>query len=96
MRAGSGIPYRVGVVSGDVAKLRWRCRRGMRELDAVLQSFVESELAGLSDTDVACFERILDLPDPVLLAYFSGRSVPPDADIARLIERIRASHRPSA
>jgi antitoxin CptB len=96
MRAGSGIPYRLGVVSGGVAKLRWRCRRGMRELDAVLQSFVENELASLSDTDVACFERILDLPDPMLLAYLSGRNVPHDADIAHLIERIRASHRPSA
>jgi len=68
----------------------------MRELDAVLRSFVDSGLATLDDADLARFERILDLPDPELLAYLTGRSVPADLDIARLIERVRASHRPHA
>jgi antitoxin CptB len=68
----------------------------MRELDAVLQSFVESEVAALPEAELACFEQILDLPDPELLAYLTGRSVPQDPDIGRLIERIRASHRPRA
>ena len=80
----------------DLAKLRWRCRRGMRELDALLESFVEHELPALPDADVACFERILDLPDPVLHAYLTGRSEPDDLEICRLIERIKSSHRPPA
>jgi len=80
----------------NVDKLRWRCRRGMRELDAVLQSFVDVQLAGLGEAEIACFERILELPDPELLAYLSGRSVPADAEIAALIDRIRRSHRPQA
>jgi succinate dehydrogenase flavin-adding protein (antitoxin of CptAB toxin-antitoxin module) len=80
-----------------LARLKWRSRRGMRELDAVLQSFLATAgSAGLGDDDLACFEMILDLPDPTLLAYLSGRSEPADAAIAALIERIRASHRPSA
>ena len=68
----------------------------MRELDAVLQSFVENEVATLPAPELARFEQILDLPDPELLAYLTGRSVPHDPDIGRLIERIRASHRPRA
>ncbi|HEX5048015.1 MAG TPA: succinate dehydrogenase assembly factor 2 [Gammaproteobacteria bacterium] len=80
----------------DLERLRWRCRRGMRELDAVLQSFLEAEFASLADGEMACFERILDLPDPELLGYVSGRSVPADADIASLVDRIRRSHRPRA
>jgi antitoxin CptB len=83
-------------MSANIARLRWLCRRGMRELDAVLQSFVQSNLATLDGADLACFERILDLPDPELLAYLTGRSVPADPDIARLIERVRSSHRPRA
>ena len=79
-----------------LSRLRWRCRRGMRELDAVLQSFVDASFEGLSDGEIACFERILDLPDPELLAYVSGRSVPADAEIAALIDRIRRSHQPRA
>ena len=83
-------------MNADIARLTWRCRRGMRELDAVLRSFVDSGLATLDDNDLGRFERILELPDPELLAYLTGRSVPVDLDIARLIERVRASHRPQA
>jgi antitoxin CptB len=82
-------------MSADIAKLRWRARRGMRELDAVLQSFVQSVAATLAPAELAHFEQILDLPDPELLAYLTGRSAPADPATARLIERIRASHRPA-
>ena len=68
----------------------------MRELDAVLQSFAESSLGTLGGADLTRFERILDLPDPQLFAYLTGRSVPADPDIARLLERIRSGHRPCA
>lgn len=67
----------------------------MRELDAVLQGFVEAQAAALQGSELACFEVILDLPDPTLHGYLMGRSVPDDPAIAALIERIRASHRPS-
>ncbi len=76
-----------------LAKLRWRCRRGMRELDAVLQGFLDAEAVRLSDAEIGCFEGILELPDPVLHAYLLGRDDPDDAATAALIERIRASAR---
>ncbi len=86
---------RADPTSADLARLRWRCRRGMHELDGVLESFAQSALATLDADDFAHFERILDLPDPELVAYLTGRSAPADRDIARLIERIRSSHRPA-
>jgi antitoxin CptB len=79
-----------------VARLKWRCRRGMRELDTVLAAFVDAEGERLVDADIACFEAILELPDPTLHAYLLGRSAPEDAATAALIERIRANHRPHA
>jgi antitoxin CptB len=82
-------------LSADLPRLKWRARRGMRELDAVLQSFVANVAASLPRAELARFEQILDLPDPELFAYLTGRSVPPDPDIARLIEHIRRSHRPA-
>jgi len=66
----------------------------MRELDALLLAFVESEATGLDAKEMAAFEGILELPDPVLHSYLLGRSVPDDAAIADLIERIRASVSP--
>ena len=79
-----------------VARLKWRCRRGMRELDAVLTAFVDAEGDRLGDADIVCFEAILELPDPTLHAYLLGRSAPEDAATAALIDRIRTNHRPHA
>ena len=79
----------------EIERLRWRCRRGMRELDAVLQSFLRAEGAGLGEHDLALFERILEMPDPELFAYVTARNAPADPEIAKLVERIRSSHRPA-
>ena len=76
-----------------IAKLKWRCRRGMRELDALLLAFVDGSAAGFTSDELTRFEQFLALPDPVLHAYLLGRSAPPDAATAELIERIRAAVR---
>jgi antitoxin CptB len=67
----------------------------MRELDAVLQSFALNAAATLSPAELDRFEQILDLPDPELFAYLTGQNAPGDPDTARLIDRVRESHRPA-
>jgi succinate dehydrogenase flavin-adding protein (antitoxin of CptAB toxin-antitoxin module) len=62
----------------------------MRELDALLFGFVDRFAAAFTDAEMTAFERVLELPDPVLQAYLLGRSAPDDDAIAELIERIRA------
>ncbi|MEE9330988.1 MAG: succinate dehydrogenase assembly factor 2 [Methylophilaceae bacterium] len=44
-------------------RLAWRCRRGMLELDIVLQRFVEAQFHGLSIEELKAFDGMLDLPD---------------------------------
>ena len=78
-------------MDADVARLRWRCRRGMRELDSLLIDFVDRCAARFTAAEMAAFEGVLELPDPVLHSYLLGRSAPADAATAELIERIRAS-----
>ena len=87
---------RADPTSADIARLRWRCRRGLHELDGVLESFARGTLATLDADDFARFERILDLPDPELVAYLLGSSAPADPDLLPLVERIRSSHRPAS
>jgi antitoxin CptB len=82
--------------SPELAKLRWRCRRGMRELDALLHAFLDESYAALSAAEKQQFAAILDLPDPELNAYVLGRLKPADRDVAALIERIRKSLHPQA
>ncbi len=77
-------------VADDIAKLRWRCRRGMRELDAILANFLQSSYASLSVDDKARFGALLELPDPELHAYLLGRYDAADPTLADLLSRIRA------
>ena len=66
----------------------------MRELDAVLQAFLQVSFETLTDEDKSRFETILDLPDPELLSYIAGRAQPADRHHARLIALIRESLHP--
>ena len=79
-----------------LARLRWRCRRGMRELDSLLLDFFDLFAARMTEGEIAAFERVLELPDPTLHSYLLGRSAPEDVATAELIGRIRASARSDA
>lgn len=59
------------------SKVQWRCRRGMRELDLLLQSFLAKRYDNLSEVERAAFDRLLDYPDQDILAWIFGRSQPP-------------------
>lgn len=77
-----------------IARLRWQCRRGMLELDAFLNAFLDKRYAGLSEAEQQTFERVLRLPDPQLLDYLLLQAKPEDRDIADVIGQIRHSARP--
>lgn len=44
-------------------RMRWRCRRGMLELDIVLQRFVDNHYDQLNEHQLELFEVLLSLPD---------------------------------
>jgi antitoxin CptB len=75
----------------ELSKLRWRCRRGMRELDRILEHFVDHDYAGLSAAEKRLFAEFLEFPDPDLHAYLLGKAEPADSELARLLKRIRES-----
>ena len=77
------------------AQLRWRCRRGTRELDAVLQGFLDREFDTLDERQKSAFASVLNLPDPEVYAYLAQRSQPADPDIAAIFASIRRSIRPA-
>ena len=75
----------------EARRLRWRCRRGMRELDLLLIRFVDEVFETLPADDQRRFSGLLALPDPDLHAYLVGRHPPQDPDLERLLGRIRAA-----
>ena len=44
-------------------RARWRCRRGLLELDIVLQRFMDEHYATLDEAGLQQFETLLDFPD---------------------------------
>jgi antitoxin CptB len=77
-------------MGAEFGKLRWRCRRGMRELDVLLTRYVDEEYRTAAPEQQDAFRRLLEMQDPVMHAYFLGRETPPDAVLASLIARIAA------
>ena len=47
----------------ELDRIRWRCRRGMLELDIVLQGFVDKHYMQLNKTEMQQFDALLNLPD---------------------------------
>ena len=56
-------------MSEQINRLRWKCRRGMRELDLLLKEFPETEMLDLSEEDNAIFNRVLDYDDQTLYDF---------------------------
>ncbi len=77
------------IETGHMEKLRWRCRRGLLELDLLLGGFLQERYAGLPPVDQRAFEELLALPDTDLLACLQGQKNPPQGleDIVRKIRQ---------
>ena len=73
------------------SRLYWQCRRGMLELDDLLQQFYKQSIDTLSEEQLASFEALLKSHDDLLLEYLMGRTIPVDAGMAEVVKRIRQS-----
>jgi len=70
------------------SKLKWQCRRGMRELDELLIAYVDDCYAAAAADEKAAFEALLTLPDPEIAAYLLKREEPDEAPIANVVQQI--------
>jgi len=68
-------------------RLYWKCRRGLLELDIVLQRFIPT----LKDEDVQPLVALLDLPDNDLWDIIAGRSDQYDRRFEETVARLRAA-----
>ncbi len=75
----------------ELERVRWRCRRGLLELDIVLGRFVDQRYAALDTAQQAAFDALLDIPDSVLWDMITGRETPPqDPQQRALLEWLKA------
>jgi antitoxin CptB len=83
-------------VSADLAddaelrRLRWRCRRGMRELDQLMLRYLDRCWAQANGDERAHFERLLATEDDQLWRWCMGRESCSDPDLDAILTRILA------
>jgi len=53
----------------DINKTKWKCRRGLRELDLLFRKYSENNLDSLSQEDFEMFNSILDMEDQPLYDF---------------------------
>jgi antitoxin CptB len=72
-----------------IGRLRWACRRGMRELDVLMSRYLERDFPGASSRERDAFVRLLGLQDPQLAGYLIAGESPADPELAAVVARIR-------
>lgn len=73
----------------ELSRIKWRCRRGMLELDILLSQFVEKEYETLSKDQSVVFDALLDYPDQVLYDLLLEKMRPSDKAVSELVRAIR-------
>ncbi|UCB54634.1 MAG: succinate dehydrogenase assembly factor 2 [Thiotrichales bacterium] len=76
----------------EYSELKWRCRRGMLELDILLNSYLDENYRTMSADQGAVFNEILDYPDQVLFDLLLGNMQSSDDNVNRLIRDIQRIH----
>lgn len=72
-------------------RLLWRAtHRGIKEMDLILGGFVERNLAGFSEAEIAELERIMEIPDQDMLSWATRQAAVPAEHASALLTRILA------
>ena len=73
----------------EMSRLRWLCRRGMKELDVVLSRYLDERYTDSSDAEQALFRQLLQMQDPDLYDLLLRRTHTDDAELARFLQVLR-------
>ena len=73
----------------EMNRLRWHCRRGLLELDLVLERFLERHGDHLQGEQLASFKTLLNYADNDLLDVIRARAECRDPRLAQVVGWIR-------
>lgn len=76
---------------GEISRLRWLCRRGMKELDLTMSGYLENHYAKATEAEKNGFKTLLEMPDPDLYALLLGRQASANDAIQRVTRSIRSN-----
>jgi antitoxin CptB len=76
----------------NLNRLRWRTRRGTRELDRLLGWWLDERFADADEAHKTAFDELLDVQDPDLWDWVMGHARPARDDWQAIIDDIRSAH----
>ena len=74
----------------QLARLKWQCRRGTKELDFLLQRYLETGSWLADDEEKALFVELLELEDDELLGVLMSELAVETGELRLLVKKIRA------
>jgi succinate dehydrogenase flavin-adding protein (antitoxin of CptAB toxin-antitoxin module) len=74
----------------ELNRLRWQCRRGLLELDLVLERFMHKHRQDLEGERLTAFKDLLDYTDNDLWDLISVRAECRDARLAEVLGWLRS------
>ena len=75
----------------ELERVRWRIRRGLLELDIILERFVEAHYERLTQEEKRVFEVLLDMPDTILWDMITGRQEVEQSEQQALLKKIQVA-----
>ena len=72
-------------------RLKWKCRRGLLELDLVLERFLRNKASDLDEASLGLLNELLDYEDNDLWDIINGRNEDYPPRHKPLVEVLRAS-----
>lgn len=79
-------------LSPEHKRVRWRCHRGMLEIDLLLLPYCDNVYMTLSAQEKAQFEAFLECTDPEIFSWLMGHVVCDDVRIQSIVDKIRQYH----
>ena len=78
----------------DPKSLRWRCRRGMRELDVVFVRYLDERFEHAPASEQNAFIKLLGIEDPLIYSWLTGRAAPEDPELKTIVQFFTKAKRP--
>ena len=72
----------------DQSKLRWRCRRGTKELDTLTERYLDDYFSEADSAEQQAFATLLELQDPELHQILTREVSPQDVNVGAIVEKI--------
>jgi antitoxin CptB len=72
----------------SVARIRWQCRRGTKELDQLLLDWFDTQYGRASERQKLAFHALLEVQDPELIAYLIQGAKPASPELAEVVNAI--------